>query len=355
MQGIRPQSLEKVTDPKLRDFINDCITPREKRPRARQLLKHAYFESIRESIRDQKGANAAARCGVDALAPSTSIPEAAFAELLPGHHNPPGGSVSRSSSSAAAEAAELDSLKHHEGVNGSDLHHHAGTGSRDPHRRDAHPQVVGVSEHHAEHAASQHVPSAPHHPPPQTLHRHDVEAPGRPPRPEQHGVHRQDTMSPGGHSSQHGGKGQLPTMNGLRLHDQEALGIMSPRSETETGSVVSMGAFSAGHDQHPGEELRPEMLDLPTRASGHMDGASDAGSHPGETAELSGQKEFRVRGHHSQEEGKLNLKLRILEHNRAPCPPSLPSCGKCTETLQLLRLQGTAECTRVMSCGCRKS
>ncbi|KAK9835569.1 hypothetical protein WJX74_003335 [Apatococcus lobatus] len=335
--GIRPHSLEKVTDPKLRDFINDCITPREKRPRARQLLKHAYFESIRECIRDQKCANAA-RSGVDALAPSTSIPEAAFAELLPGHHHQPPGSVSRSSSSAAADAAELDTLKHHEGLkhhdvaNGNDPHHHGGPPFREPHKRDAHPHMSHASGHQmsgghpeyhsAEHAASQHVPSAPHQPLPQTPHRHDVEAPGRPPRPEQHGLHRQDTLSSGGMSSQHGAgfgsKGQLPTMNGLRLHDQEgSLGIMSPRSEAETASVVSMGAFSAGqHEQHFGEELKPEMLDLPTRASGHLDGASDAGSHPGETAELSGQKEFRVRGHHSQEEGKLNLKLRILEHNR---------------------------------------
>ena len=331
LQGIRPQSIERVTDPKLRDFINDCITPREKRPRARQLLKHAYFESIRESIRDHKCANAA-RSGVDALAPSTSIPEAAFAELIPGGHHPPPGSVSRSSSSCAAEAAELDSLKHHEGMNGHDP---LREGTHPP-REGVHPPRDGSSmaahkregvghgdASQAEHAATQ--PPATSHPPAMMQHRHEVEGPGRPPRPE-HLTFRMESQSSGGsqhaHSSQYGhsnhygqSKGQLPTMNGLKLHDEEYVGIMSPRSEAETGSVLSAGALSVGMDAHFADE-RPEMMELQTRPSGHLDGASDAGSLPGETAELSGSKEFRVRGHHSQEEGKLNLKLRILEHNR---------------------------------------
>ncbi len=324
MQGIRPQSLERVTDPKLRDFINDCITPREKRPRARQLLKHAYFESIRESIRDHKCVHAA-RSGVDALAPAVSIPEVAFAELIPSSHQPPPGSVSRSSSTAA-EAAELDSLKHHDGANGVASFH-------DPPRDGSHPHTshpahtrqgtvhTGQDATSAEHAAAQHPTAS--HPPALTQHRHDIDGPGRPPRPD-HPTLRMDSQSSGGFGSQHGpGKGELPTMNGLKLHDQEHVGMMSPRSEAETGSVVSAGAFSAGMDAHFADASE---MDLQTRPSGHLDGASDAGSLPGETAELSGTKEFRIRGHHSQQEGKLNLKLRILEHHREtpPLPPPPP-------------------------------
>jgi len=48
--GIRPAGLQKVTSAELREFINICISPREQRPRSRQLLKHPYFESVRSGV-----------------------------------------------------------------------------------------------------------------------------------------------------------------------------------------------------------------------------------------------------------------------------------------------------------------
>ena len=46
-QGVRPAGLQKVVSQELAEFIKVCISPRESRPRARQLLKHPYFDSIR--------------------------------------------------------------------------------------------------------------------------------------------------------------------------------------------------------------------------------------------------------------------------------------------------------------------
>ena len=48
MQGVRPAGLQKVPTVELAEFIEVCIGPREGRPRARQLLKHPYFDTIRQ-------------------------------------------------------------------------------------------------------------------------------------------------------------------------------------------------------------------------------------------------------------------------------------------------------------------
>ena len=47
-QGVRPQCLGKVTSQELAEFIAVCIQPKEQRPRSRHLLKHPYFNSVRE-------------------------------------------------------------------------------------------------------------------------------------------------------------------------------------------------------------------------------------------------------------------------------------------------------------------
>jgi WNK lysine deficient protein kinase len=52
--GIRPVGLQKVECRELADFINTCIAPLEQRPRSRQLLKHPYFASIRNSLHPSK-------------------------------------------------------------------------------------------------------------------------------------------------------------------------------------------------------------------------------------------------------------------------------------------------------------
>lgn len=48
MQGVRPAGLQKVPTVELAEFINVCIGSRDSRPRARQLLKHPYFDTIRQ-------------------------------------------------------------------------------------------------------------------------------------------------------------------------------------------------------------------------------------------------------------------------------------------------------------------
>ncbi|KAK9834073.1 hypothetical protein WJX81_007927 [Elliptochloris bilobata] len=45
--GVRPAGLAKVPTQELAEFVTVCIAPREERPRARQLLKHPYFASVR--------------------------------------------------------------------------------------------------------------------------------------------------------------------------------------------------------------------------------------------------------------------------------------------------------------------
>jgi serine/threonine protein kinase len=47
-QGVRPAALGMVSSRELADFIAVCISPKDERPRSRQLLKHPYFDSIRE-------------------------------------------------------------------------------------------------------------------------------------------------------------------------------------------------------------------------------------------------------------------------------------------------------------------
>ena len=47
-QGVRPAALQKVSSGELAEFIAVCIQPKGERPRARQLLKAPYFDSIRE-------------------------------------------------------------------------------------------------------------------------------------------------------------------------------------------------------------------------------------------------------------------------------------------------------------------
>lgn len=78
--GVRPQGLQKVTSPELAEFINTCIAPRASRPRARQLLKHAYFDTVRQTLAPCKSemslvaAAAQGTAGIDAAAPLMDSP-----------------------------------------------------------------------------------------------------------------------------------------------------------------------------------------------------------------------------------------------------------------------------------------
>ena len=61
VQGVAPLGLSRVPTEELARFIAHCIAPRDSRPRARQLLKNTYFDSIRTE-------KCAVRLSVEALA-----------------------------------------------------------------------------------------------------------------------------------------------------------------------------------------------------------------------------------------------------------------------------------------------
>ena len=86
-------------------MISLCISPRADRPRARQLLKHPYFDTIRQ----EKGS---VKLSVDALAVSGNTHSELAAEIV--GDLPSGQDISRCSSAAAGEclrlAAVLDEL-----------------------------------------------------------------------------------------------------------------------------------------------------------------------------------------------------------------------------------------------------
>lgn len=73
VQGVRPQALSRVGNRELAEIISLCLAQREERPRARQLLKHPYFDSIRSE-------KLVLKLGQEALGvqdPSQPVPELA--------------------------------------------------------------------------------------------------------------------------------------------------------------------------------------------------------------------------------------------------------------------------------------
>lgn len=67
--GVRPAGLQKIQSHELAEFINLCISPRNQRPRSRQLLKHPYFDSIRKTLAPSKSEISLANAAADALIP----------------------------------------------------------------------------------------------------------------------------------------------------------------------------------------------------------------------------------------------------------------------------------------------
>ena len=96
VQGIRPQGLQRVTCRELQTVISLCISPRAERPRARQLLKHPYFDTIRQE-------KVSVKLSVDALAASGSAHSELAAEIAGELSTGP--DFSRCSSAAASAAA----------------------------------------------------------------------------------------------------------------------------------------------------------------------------------------------------------------------------------------------------------
>ena len=103
LQGIRPTGLSKVPTEELAQFIATCIeSNRHRRPRARQLLKHPYFNTIRaEKCAIKLSSEALAHAG-----PSTADLQQIMADCAASL----AGSISRTSSEVAEVAVALQSV-----------------------------------------------------------------------------------------------------------------------------------------------------------------------------------------------------------------------------------------------------
>ncbi|KAK9811046.1 hypothetical protein WJX73_009199 [Symbiochloris irregularis] len=97
--GVRPASLQRVADKDLAEFIAKCIAPRAERPRARNLLKHPYFDTVR--LR-----NCALKLSDEALAAAGRSTSDLVAEVAPGLSGSPSVSPSASTAGSVAEAAD---------------------------------------------------------------------------------------------------------------------------------------------------------------------------------------------------------------------------------------------------------
>ncbi len=102
-QGVRPAGLSKVPTQELADFISTCIeSMRQRRPRARQLLKHPYFASIRaEKCAAKLGEAALAHAGASAVDLQQMMQECAASIA---------GTVSRTSSELAEVQQSLTGM-----------------------------------------------------------------------------------------------------------------------------------------------------------------------------------------------------------------------------------------------------
>ncbi|BDA41908.1 probable serine/threonine-protein kinase WNK2 at N-terminal half [Coccomyxa sp. Obi] len=101
--GVRPAGLAKVPTQELADFISTCIeSMRQRRPRARQLLKHPYFASIRaEKCAAKLGEAALAHAGASAADLQQMMQECAASVA---------GTVSRTSSELAEVQQSLTGM-----------------------------------------------------------------------------------------------------------------------------------------------------------------------------------------------------------------------------------------------------
>ncbi|KAL4532194.1 hypothetical protein Ndes2437B_g02610 [Nannochloris sp. 'desiccata'] len=108
--GVRPQGLQKVTSPELAEFINTCIANRPQRPRARQLLKHPYFDTVRQTLAPCKSELllAAAGVGTASMEAATALVEGgASSTRIPARPPVEGGELLADVAVAAADATAI--------------------------------------------------------------------------------------------------------------------------------------------------------------------------------------------------------------------------------------------------------
>ena len=263
--GVRPAGLQRVPSRELADFISLCIAPRDTRPRARHLLKHPYFESIRAELRGDGPARAAALAGV-----SGSTADLLLAADPPGAAGA-GGALGTGSVSALAGARSASgSLA---GDWGAELP----------------AQLAAVPEADDEADAPDTRPDAAAPVPPSaTAAAARAHLPPRPPS-------RSGALSPGAGAWR---------------------GVASPRSDASASSIKA-----AANSQPPTGPPQPPPLAAAARAApaARSDAGSDDGSlrsagGGGGAVASAGGREFRVKGRLACDGGDtLALRLRITQ------------------------------------------
>ena len=290
-QGVRPAGLQKVPTLELAEFINVCITARESRPRARQLLKHSFFDSIRQEK------TAAYKLQSGSLASGSA---AGFAVGVPGEFledsSSHSGNVSRSSSEAGLLTSPMLST--------------------DPMGAQSHEAVVGPSLLEGSGLNAHPLPGAPKVAVPQ-------QAITRPPS--LVGGSSGDLYSPRSDGQHTTGQRTPPVSPARSLRgDSDGDSASTAVTAPEVLQAPAPPQPAADLDSHPGVSLE-QVATYATVAESLVSMAEvlSDGEHSlfGDTATVvaaGGDRQFKVKGQlHSKSDGdeddKLNLRLRICQ------------------------------------------
>lgn len=318
VQGVRPAGLQKVPTLELAEFINVCITARESRPRARQLLKHPYFDSIRQEKTAAYKLQAGALASASASGFAVGVP-GEFLEDSSSHS----GNVSRSSSEAGMlTSAMLPS---------------------DPVGAQPHEALLGPSLMEGSSLNAHPLLGAPTVAKPQ-------QAITRPPS--LVGGSSGDLYSPRSDGQHTTGQRTPPLSPARSLHgDSDGDSASTAMTAPEVLQAPAPPQSTADLDSHPGVSLE-QVATYVTVAESLVSMAEvlSDGEHSlfGDTATVfaaGGDRQFKVKGQlHSRLEGdeddKLNLRLRICQplgerHLKEARLPSYVLTSNCKHALML--------------------
>ncbi|KAL3146318.1 hypothetical protein ABBQ32_003012 [Trebouxia sp. C0010 RCD-2024] len=289
--GVRPAGLQKVPTLELAEFINVCITARESRPRARQLLKHSYFDSIRQEKTAAYKLQAGALVSGSAAGFAVGVP-GEFLEDSSSHS----GNVSRSSSEAGMLTAAMLPT--------------------DPMGAQTPEAVMGPSLVEGSGMSAYPLPGAPK----VALPQQSITRP-----PSLVGGSSGDLCSPRS-DGQHTTGQRTPPMSPARSQHGDSDGDSASSAVTapEVLQAPAPPQSTADSDSHPGVSLE-QVATYATVAASLVSMAEvlSDGEHSlfGDTATVvaaGGDRQFKVKGQlHAKSEGdgddKLNLRLRICQ------------------------------------------
>lgn len=118
-EGIKPEGLEEIQDPKLKEFILMCLQPVEKRPSAQQLLEQKVYDLTEETTKKptpiELAAAPYAAASAAAAAAGAQVAPASAQPVQPAEHdsnatnNTPGQQQLRSESTIGTAAASVSS------------------------------------------------------------------------------------------------------------------------------------------------------------------------------------------------------------------------------------------------------